>query len=106
MVLYSHLPVYKTAYDLLLLIFRVVKNFPKEYKHTLGERLKSSVLDLILGIYEINTATHKHDYFLKVRKDLELIKLLLRITKDLRISSLKQFTDMALLVDSLNKQLI
>ena len=40
MALYIDLPVYKSAYDLLLAIFRFTKEFGKEYKYTVGERLK------------------------------------------------------------------
>jgi len=35
MATYDNLPVYKASYDLLLLIFNVVKEFKKEYKYTL-----------------------------------------------------------------------
>jgi len=40
MAIYSDLPVYKSTYDLLLAIFRFTKDFGKEYKYTVGERLK------------------------------------------------------------------
>jgi hypothetical protein len=32
---YQNLPVYKTSYDLLIMIFSLVKEFSKEYKYTL-----------------------------------------------------------------------
>ncbi|MBT3853044.1 four helix bundle protein [bacterium] len=35
MATYDNLPVYKSSYDLLLLVFKVVKEFTKEYKYTL-----------------------------------------------------------------------
>jgi hypothetical protein len=35
MTTYDNLPVYKTSYDLLLLVFNAVKEFKKEYKYTL-----------------------------------------------------------------------
>lgn len=45
MPLYSDLPVYKSAYDLLLAIFRFTKDFGKEYKYTVGESLKKETIE-------------------------------------------------------------
>jgi hypothetical protein len=39
MALYNHLPVYKTSYDLLVELFRFVKDFSRDYKFTLGESM-------------------------------------------------------------------
>jgi hypothetical protein len=39
MAYYDELPVYKATYDLLLEMFRFVKDFAKEYKYTVGESL-------------------------------------------------------------------
>ena len=47
MTVYNHLPVYKTSYDLLLIIFASVKDFTKEYKYTLGDKIKNEIIDLI-----------------------------------------------------------
>jgi len=40
MSIYNHLPVYKAAYDLMLGIFQFTKDFPREYKYTIGQDLK------------------------------------------------------------------
>ena len=34
------LPVYKSSYELLLYSFKLIKNLNKEYKYTVGEKLK------------------------------------------------------------------
>ena len=47
MALYSDLPVYKSTYDLLLAIFSFTKEFGKEYKYTVGERLKKETIELL-----------------------------------------------------------
>jgi hypothetical protein len=36
MALYYDLPVFKEVYKLILVLFEVTKDFPKEYKYTLG----------------------------------------------------------------------
>lgn len=37
MALYYDLPVFKEVYQLILLIFEYTKDFPREYKYTLGQ---------------------------------------------------------------------
>ena len=44
MALYFNLPVYKESYELLLMIFQNSSKLPKNYKYTLGERLKMKQL--------------------------------------------------------------
>jgi len=51
MALYNDLPVYKASYDLLVEIFQFVKNFNKEYKYTIGEKLKNETIEMIANIY-------------------------------------------------------
>jgi hypothetical protein len=43
---YNELPVYKATYDLLLGMFRFIKDFSKEYKYTIGESLKNETIEL------------------------------------------------------------
>jgi hypothetical protein len=51
MALYYDLPVYRDTYRLVLKIFEVTKDFPKEYKFTLGQDMKRDALQLVSSIY-------------------------------------------------------
>ncbi|MBI5218130.1 MAG: four helix bundle protein [Bacteroidia bacterium] len=55
MATYDNLPVYKASYDLLVEIFQFVKNFSKEYKYTVGEKLKNETLEMIMNIFRANS---------------------------------------------------
>ena len=44
---YQHLPIYKVTYDLLQQITKVTKDFPRDYKHSLGAKLREEVVDLV-----------------------------------------------------------
>jgi len=44
MVLYYDLPVYRDTYKLVLAVFELTKDFPKEYKYTLGQDMKRELL--------------------------------------------------------------
>ena len=46
MAFYTELPVYKDSYQLVLKVFEETRNFPREYKHTLGQDMKRDALHL------------------------------------------------------------
>ena len=56
---YEHLPVFKKNYDLLLAIYQSVRMFGKEFKYTIGEKLKNEALELIVCIYKANSRVEK-----------------------------------------------
>ena len=51
MALYHDLPVFKEVYQLILKIFEYTKDFPKEYKYTLGQAMKRDGIQLVRGEY-------------------------------------------------------
>lgn len=75
MKLHSDLPVYKSAYDLLLGIFEFNKSFSKEYKYTVGESLKKETIDLLILIYRVNTRQDKSAVLLEAKERIEVIRL-------------------------------
>ena len=40
MALYENLPVFKVAYDLLLETYKMTKNMQRDYRYSIGEKLK------------------------------------------------------------------
>ena len=51
MALYYDLSVFKDVYQLILKIFDYTKDFPREYKFTLGQDLKRDDINLVISIY-------------------------------------------------------
>ena len=105
MAVYDNLPVYKACYDLLLEIFKFTKNFNREYKYTLGERLKNETIDLITNIFRANMAKQKYDTLQKARENIEIIRLYMRLLKDLQQVGVKKFVDINERVENVSKQL-
>lgn len=44
---YEHLPIYKQTYDILLRTMVATKDFPREYKFTLGQKIKDELIELV-----------------------------------------------------------
>jgi len=102
---YDELPVYKASYDLFLEVFRFTKNFNKEYKYTVGESLKKEMIALVTLIYRANSRKNKVDILQEAREHIEVIRLLIRLMKDLQQISMKQFVNINKRVENVSKQL-
>ncbi len=105
MATYDQLPVYKASYDLLICIFEFSKNFNKEYKYTIGEKIKNETLELILLIYRANSVETKAPVIQTAREHIEVLRLLIRLTKDLRQISLPKFVEINEKIENVSKQL-
>ena len=105
MAIYENLPVYKTSYDLLILTFKIIKEFTKEYKYNLWDTIKKEVINLISNIYKVNYKTDKSRNIATAREKIELLRLYFRLSRDLKIISLNKYIEVNVLVESVSKQL-
>jgi len=102
---YIELPVYKASYDLLLQIFNLTHNLTREYKYTLGEKLKNETTELLSNIYRANRTREKEKYLKTARENLELVRLYIRILKDLKQITGKKHIFINLSIEKVSKQL-
>lgn len=105
MATYDNLPVYKASYDLLQEITLFRKQLDREYKFTIGERLVNETVEMIIAVFKANVSATKKELILKSREHLEIIRLLLRLLKDLKQISLKRFVAINLKIELVSKQL-
>ena len=57
--LYYDLPAYQDVYGLILKLFEITKDFPRDYEYTLGQELKRDGIVLVRSIYRANKAKTK-----------------------------------------------
>lgn len=89
----KNFPLYLKFYQLIKYLYERVRNFPKQYKYTLGEDildLSWKCLDLIL---EINALPNKEKYskILSLSVSFDKLKVRLRIAQEINLISKKQF---------------
>ena len=102
---YKHLPIYKTTYDLLQLITKKTKSFPKEFKYSLGDKLRNECIDMVVLIYKINsTSSGRKEYLKQMLERLQVVELILRLSKDMHLINVESFSEIVLLTDSLSRQ--
>lgn len=102
---YNELPVYKATYDLLLSIFQFTRDFSREYKYTVGESLKKETIELLTLIYRANSKYQKVEILQTAREQIEVIRLLIRLMKDMKQISLGKFVKINVVVENVSKQL-
>ncbi len=106
MTTYNNLPVYRASYDLLLDLFRFTKDFSREYKYTLGESIKKETVEMISNIYRANSSfTNRKEKIQSARENVEVIRLFLRLLKDLKQVGLEKFVALNEKLESVSKQL-
>ena len=105
MALYYTLPVYRDTYRLVLLLFKLIKEFSREYKYTLGQDMRHDTMRLVRYIYRANKGEGRKEHLQNFADDFELVKLQVRLCHDLRLISPKQFSEVILLMDAIGKQI-
>ena len=92
---------------MLIQIHKTTKIFAREHKYTLGEKLKEASLQVLIQVYKANKSKKENRMaFLDIaREQLEIIRLLCRVTKDLQIIGGKTYININLKIEELSKQL-
>lgn len=104
--LHDDLPVYKASYDLLVEIFRFVRNFNKEFKYTVGDGLKKETMDLLTLIYRANSSYEKTEILQRAREKVEVIRLLMRLMMDLKQVNMQKFVYINDKIEGVSRQLV
>lgn len=101
---YQHLPIYKLSYELLNRIIFVTKEFPREFKFTVGQRIRDEILEVLVLIYRANSSVKKTEIISEMLEKILVIELLIRSCKDLKILALKHYAGLVEMIESLAKQ--
>ncbi len=104
MTLHSSLPIYKVSYDLLQLVADVTQHFPRNFRQSLGGKLRDECVELLVLIYRANSATDKVPHLIDLLERLQVAELLLRLSKDMRFLSLDKYARAIQFTDSIGKQ--
>ncbi len=104
MALHTTLPVYKVAYDLLILITEIVKNMNKHFKRSIGEKLSAEIVEIMMLIFRANVAKAKEVPLTELIGRLQVTELLLRLSSDMRLISITQYAKAIELTSLVGKQ--
>ena len=102
---YSHIPIFQKTYTLTVNVYKASSNFKKEYKYTLGEKLKLACHDLLDLIVIINSSEDKLEFLEKLNNKLESLRIHLRLAFDLKIISAGHLGKLNKEIDEIGRQI-
>ena len=101
---HTDLPISKVAYDLLVVATELTKNMPRDFKASIGKEIRDECVRLTVLISRANVAGDKTPYLDNLLERAQVIELLLRLSRDLRFISVKQYTAAIALTSMIGKQ--
>lgn len=96
----ADLIIYQKTYDLLLWLYPVVNKFPKSQRFVLGQRIENKTLDILASVIAANARRDKSVELAAASVQLDELRALVRLAKDLRFLSVRQYGQAA---DRLNE---
>jgi len=92
MSLHENLPIYKKALDLTVYFEKIVKNFSRYHKYTMGTELRNLSREILTLIIKANSMKDKKEALLKIREKIEELKISIKICKEIKaFRSFKSF---------------
>ena len=104
MALHTSLPIYRAAYSLFDLITSLVRNMHRDYKQSIGGKLRDEQVEIMVLIFRANTSRDKAEHLSALIERLQVIELLLRLSRDKRLISTVQYARTVELTQSIGKQ--
>jgi len=104
MALHHQLPIYKAAYSLFDTITDLAKNMPRDFKQSIGGKLRDECIEILTLIFRANTAREKAAHLTDLIERLQVTELLLRLSRDKRLISTGQYAKAVELTGSIGKQ--
>ena len=104
MAIHHKLPIYKSAYELLQLATKLIQNFHRSIKPSIGKAIQDACVRVCLLVAKANAA---HDKIPPLDELLEWLKeaeLLIRLAMDMKFISIPQYASSVLLTDAIGKQ--
>jgi hypothetical protein len=84
MSLYEELPVYKKALDLAVYFEKIVKNFERYHKYTIGADLKNLSRRILILIAKANTKQLRKECLAEALDKLEELKITIHLCKEIK----------------------
>ena len=102
--LHHELPIYKDAYALLGMTTDITRNIPRDFKRLIGEKVREECVEVMVLIFRANVARNKIPHIDELQERVQVIELLLRMSRDKRFISNTQYANAIKITDSIGKQ--
>lgn len=104
MAIHTNLPIYKVTYEFLHLATKITGNMPRDYKASLGGKIRDECVELLVLIARANIAENKVPYLAELLERLQVTEVFLRLCKDMQFISVRQYAKAIELTQQVGKQ--
>lgn len=89
---YNDLILFQKVYDLVLWLHPILNRFPKSQKFVLAQRVENCSLEILEKVVKVNSSKTKSDFlFESLNVDVDRLRILVRLSKDLRFINIKTY---------------
>ena len=96
-------PVLEKTYQFVLWVVPTVEKFPRSQKLLLSDRIQNSALDVLEGLVEAAYTKARAPILARVNLDLEKLRYLFRLAKDLHYLDLRRYEFAARALDEIGR---
>ncbi|MDA8258035.1 MAG: four helix bundle protein [Betaproteobacteria bacterium] len=104
MAIHTNLPIYRDAYRLFDVVMELQKNMPREFKPSVGFKLRDECIEILTLVFRANTMRDRVGHLLDLIEHLSVAELLLRFACDKRLISKAQYAAAIELTTNVGKQ--
>lgn len=101
----EELSIFKKAYQLTLTIYKCTELFPKHERFLLTARFKDICLEILSGIVQANEARVKSVHLERVSQEVEKLRILIRLSRDLKYLSFKKYENLSEEINEVGRML-
>ena len=87
--------IFQKVYEFVVWLYHLLNRLPRNHRPILGQEIHSLILQILIGVVQANTERNLEARKIiqhKISKDLDTLRILIRLTKDVRLMSIKQYT--------------
>jgi len=90
---YSHLPIYVKTYEFIKYIYRIIQQFRKEYKHTLGAEIQQIAWQILDEVIKTNSLpdSQKEDSIQEISYLFDKFKIRFRFAYEIGLMTNRKF---------------
>lgn len=103
--MFEQLPIFEKTYQIIRWLYPMIHKFPKSQRFVLGQQIESTALSILTGIISANGEWDKVPALKRVSASLDTLRILIRLAKDLKFISVRQYSFAAERVNEIGKML-
>jgi hypothetical protein len=101
----ENLIIFQKVYDLILYSYPIINKFPKSQRFVLGQQIENYLLEVLVALVKVNQTKDKSESLKQVSVNLDVVRFLIRLSKDLHFISVKHYCVFAEKINEVGKML-